>query len=99
MLNAQEFVGYHMFPADAGRTLADTLMHERPAGWGDEEVVLLWLPPAMLISSFFDAFLTQIHDKQPSLLGTARSTRWVAKFDFQKENIARWMKEFMPAQS
>jgi hypothetical protein len=60
------------------------------------EVDVSTLPVGLTISAFFNGFLQEIHDQAPELLALAKSIKWRTKFDFQKENIQRWMTDFTP---
>jgi hypothetical protein len=50
-----------------------------------------------MISSFFNGFMMRIHEQRPASLDMARNIVWELEFDFQRENVARWIKEFKPA--
>jgi len=52
--------------------------------------------PSLLISAFFNAFLQQIHEANPSQLASARQINWNLKHQFQKENVSRWISDFQP---
>jgi hypothetical protein len=89
---ASRFVNTNTSPPDAGRALAEALLRRECLG----EDVKLNLPPAMLIACFFGGFLQHVADTEPSLLEVARKTLWVPEFEFQRENITRWMADFKP---
>ncbi len=86
----------HGFPPDAGKALADKLLSDAGTDWSDVEVDLIDNPSSALISSFFNGFLQGVVEDNPSLLPQARRVKWRLRFDFQKENVARWMKDFKP---
>lgn len=83
----------HRFPPDEGGRLADHLLH-RNLDWTNLQVDLTNLPPALLISGFFNGFLTAIHRKRPDLLDQAKRIDWLLDHDFQRQHVARCMKHF-----
>jgi hypothetical protein len=84
------------FPPDAGKALAERLINSGDTDWSDVEVDLTSNPSGALISSFFNGFLQRVADEDADLLARARRVKWVLKFDFQKLNVQRWMREFKP---
>jgi hypothetical protein len=81
-----------MFPTTAGDELARAwLLTGIPL-----QVDLTTHSPAMLIGGFFNAFLQHVHDHAPTMLERARRIEWVVKFEFQRKNIATWVREFNP---
>lgn len=93
MINAKDIVGTD-FPPDEGAHLADELL--KRGSLEGLTVDLRELPPSLVISAFFNGFLQFIFGRNPTMLELARRVRWEVKFDFQRENIARWMKDFKP---
>ncbi len=96
-LMASEHIG-NGFPPEEGIKFAGTLLSRDDVDWGDLEVDLQALPAGMLISAFFNGFLQHVYEQREQLLEAARKIRWDVKFDFQRENIALWMKNFKPFQ-
>ena len=94
MINAKSHVGTG-FPPQEGAKLASILMTDLEKH-GPLTVDLRSCSPALLISAFFNGFLQKIHDDRPELLETARQTKWLLAHEFQKENVATWMKDFKP---
>lgn len=91
-MDAREIVGTG-FPPDEGQKLAQHVLKESSDLQG-LEINVCRCPAALLISCFFSSFLTQINDSRPDLLDDARKISWVAKHQFQQDNIARWMEDF-----
>jgi hypothetical protein len=85
-------------PYGAGGNLAKAIldMDLSPEDWGRLVVDITKLPTELVISSFFNAFLQMISDHDQNLLDLAKETGWYANFDFQYDNILRWMEEFKP---
>jgi len=94
-INARRHVGTG-FPPDEGRVLAESLLSDDQVDWNDLVVDLRGCPPGLLISAFFNGFLQCVHENNPALLTAAKSITWDVKFDFQKENIKTWIKNFEP---
>jgi hypothetical protein len=84
------------FPPDEGKFLADKLLDRPDVDWGDLAIDISKLPPALLISAFFNGFLQEIYDRRRELLDRDRRVRWNVQFDFQLENVAKWMRDFRP---
>jgi len=94
-INANEHVG-HAFPPDAGKRLASALLKQPDLSWDDLEIDVRWLPPALLISAFFNGFLQQVYATNPDILPKARQVRWLLRFAFQNANFEKWMVSFQP---
>ncbi len=94
-IDAREIVASG-FPTDEGARLAHHILEKHRDKLDKIVVSLRGLPPALLISAFFNAFLQHIADKAPELLGAARALKWELAFDFQAENVQRWMRDFKP---
>ena len=94
-INARKYVS-DGFPPDEGGRLANALMDSSAVDWNKLQIDLTQLPPSLLISAFFNGFLQTLVDRRPELLKVARQITWKVPFDFQRENIARWMKDFRP---
>jgi len=85
------------FPPTEGTKFADVVL-ELVKG-GDKRDILIdlsGLPPAMLISAFINGFLQRIYVTDESFLDHARAIQWQTKFDFQRENVERWVNDFRP---
>ncbi|MFI5296469.1 MAG: hypothetical protein ACHREM_00105 [Polyangiales bacterium] len=83
-------------PVSEGARLADYLLRHDLEGSHEVAVKLDDLPPALLIACFFSSFLQKVWDENRRLLARARAVEWLASFDFQSENVARWMRDFEP---
>ncbi len=84
-----------MSPTEAGEALARELLASAIPLRG-AVVDLTDRPPAMLIGSFFNAFLFHVHDHAPTQLEDARHVEWVVTHEFQRKNIAIWCRDFAP---
>lgn len=89
-------------PYGAGGNLAKALldMHLTKKDWDKLVIDITKLPTELVTSSFFNAFLQMISDldQNQDLLDFIRTdSTWHANFDFQFENIERWMNDFKPA--
>lgn len=82
-------------PEEEGARLACALL-ERKVDLVSSIVDLSDLPAALLISAFFNGYLQYFVKHQAKHLDVARATQWRLKHDFQKQNVARWMKDFKP---
>lgn len=85
-----------MFPTEAGEQLARELLATATPFHG-AVVDLTSTPPAMLIGGFFNAFLQHVHDHAPTLLEQARRIEWTVQHEFQRRNIAIWVRDFQPS--
>jgi hypothetical protein len=94
VVNARQYVGTG-FPPEEGAKLAEVLMGPGYSVQG-ASVDLRKCPAGLLISAFFNAFLQRVHEKDPALLDAARKIHWELEYDFQKQNVARWMQDFKP---
>lgn len=63
----------------------------------DLRIDLTGLPPAFLISPFFNGFLQAVWDEDVALLEDAKQIQWQPEFEFQAEAIRRWTETFKPA--
>lgn len=95
---AAEIVRSSGFPPKGGQDLALRMLESVPPPWDEREVELRGSPPEMLIGPFFFAFLQTVHEVRPELLATARKIRWLLDHDFQRENVADWMRTFRPTE-
>ncbi len=93
-INAKTIVGKD-FPPEEGARLADELLR-RGTDFSDLEIELQGLPASLIISAFFNGFLQRVFEKSADLLPLAKQIQWNPKFDFQRENIGQWMKDFKP---
>jgi hypothetical protein len=84
------------FPTDEGKRLAEELLCRDGLNFRTLSVDLTECDSAMLISAFFNAFLQTVHEQVPARLDEAREIAWELEFDFQRENVAEWMKDFEP---
>ncbi len=84
------------FPPDEGKRLADVFLERKDLTWDDLSVNLEKCAAALLISAFFNGFLQEVYDKRRELLPAARKIDWELQFPFQRDNVARWMKDFKP---
>jgi hypothetical protein len=84
------------FPTDEGIKLADALLERSDLVWKQVVVDVHHLPPGLLISAFFNGFLQRVFEKRPARLSDAREVKWILAFGFQRENVAEWMKSFIP---
>lgn len=92
-LVAREYLGNDL-PSEEGAKLASIILDKFVMR--DLVVNCFGVKPSLLISSFFNGFMTRIHEQRPASLDIARNIIWELEFDFQKENIVRWMVEFRP---
>lgn len=97
-ISANQYVGTG-FPPDEGTKLGNKLLEKSDVDWDDLHVDLTSLPAGLLISAFFNGFLQCIFEKAPNLLDKARKTDWKLKFDFQRDNVRRWMDDFKPVKT
>ena len=85
-------------PYGAGGNLAKALLdlHLTRKDWDSLVIDVTSLPTDLVISSFFNAFLQMISDHDSNLLDLVKNSAWMANYDFQYQNIERWMEEFKP---
>ncbi|XXY51383.1 hypothetical protein WME91_09595 [Sorangium sp. So ce269] len=83
-------------PPEEGRKLSETLLAIADISWADLEIDARGLPPDLLISAFFNGFLESVIKNRPALLRKAKRVKWRLSFQFQEENVARWMRNFRP---
>lgn len=76
--------------------MATSLLTLADLDWEDLAVDLLMLRSELLISAFFLSFLQCVSEQRPDLIDHARRIRWDVRHDFQRENISRWMRDFVP---
>lgn len=84
-----------MMPTEAGDARARDLLASGTS-LRDAVVDLTDHPPAMLIGGFFNAFLQHVHEHAPTQLKDARCIEWVVRHEFQRRNIATWVRNFVP---
>jgi hypothetical protein len=95
-INARPLVG-NGFPPDAGAHLARRLIADGEIRrWDELEIDLMGCPPSLLISAFFNGFLQEVWDGKPDLLDQARKIKWKLSFDFQRDSVKQWMRDFKP---
>ena len=81
-----------MWPADEGRDFATLLLHAlEPEDWPGLIVDLHGVSGAILIGSFFNAFLLRVCKHDWRLVPTARKIIWLVDYPFQAQQIAQWM--------
>ena len=95
-IRASRIVG-KKFPPEEGAELAKSLLRQ-DLDWDDLTVDLKGLPASLLISAFFNGFLAAITAERPELLPKAKRIYWQLDYDFQEENVARWMRGFAEIQ-
>lgn len=84
------------WPPEAGRRLAERVLAHEPLTWSELTIDVRASSPSALLSGFFNGFLQHVFEGSPGDLDAARSVRWRLTYDFQRENAARWMKDFEP---
>ena len=92
-IDAREIIGSG-FPPEEGTFLADQML--KLPTWDNVIVDLRKCAPGLLISAFFNGFLQRVADKSPSRLAAARKVEWQLAHEFQRDNVAKWMKNFKP---
>ncbi|WP_437784434.1 hypothetical protein [Sorangium sp. So ce1097] len=95
-VNARKLVGYGL-PSEEGRNLSNALLATADISWAGLEIDARGLSPGLLISAFFNGFLEGVHENRPALLRKAKRVKWHLSFQFQEENVARWMHDFRPS--
>ncbi len=96
LIKGTEFIG-NRFPPEEGSEFARALL-KKDLDWDQLAIDLKGLPASLLISSFFNGFLTTIATERSELLAKARKIRWEFDHDFQYENSTRWIKWFLDRQ-
>ena len=97
LIRAHDIISASAFPSDAGAKLAEGLIQRlEMSEWKTLEIDLRHLPAGMLIGTFFFHYLGKVNEWKPELLDTARKTRWLVNFPFQKELIDEWMAFYKP---
>ena len=81
------------FPPEEGAELARTILSQN-LKFDQLEVDLQGLPASLLISAFFNGFLSVISTERPELLSQAKRVTWKFDHDFQYENARRWINGF-----
>ena len=94
-IKGREILG-NSFPPDEGALLAREIL-DRESDFDQLEVDLTGLPAALLISAFFNGFLTVISAERPELLPKAKRIALRFDHDFQKRNAELWMEGFESA--
>jgi inhibitor of KinA sporulation pathway (predicted exonuclease) len=90
-LIATELLGNDL-PEEEGKKLASIILDK--FSLRDLTISCYGIRPSLMISSFFNGFMRRIHEQRPASLDMARNIVWELEFDFQRENVARWMKGF-----
>ena len=93
-IEVRKYVGSG-FPPDEGEKLANILLKEDT--WDGLTLDVRGCQNGVLISSFVNAFLQRIADRQQDRLPAARKLEWTTAFEFQSENIRTWVERFEPA--
>ena len=93
IINARKYVKTG-FPPDEGAKFAGILLDMPELDWKSLELDVTECTPSLLISAFINGFLQAILDRKPDLLPTARKIKWKVTYEFQRENIAKWVKQF-----
>ncbi len=83
ILDARNYVGAGL-PARNGQRLADALLQEDPATWGDLVIDARGCPPEYLNSGLFNAFWQRIFEQQPASMPEAKLIRWEFSQPFQQ---------------
>ena len=77
------------------QTLPKKVERLQNTSWGSKRptIDLQRVPPHLLTSSFFHAFLKFFQDVDPDLLPEARRIQWITEFPFQQELISTFVLE------
>ena len=94
-IKGREIIGIG-FPPDEGAALASELL-KQDLDFDHLEVDLTGLPAALLISAFFNGFLTVVSSERPEVLPKAKKIAFKFDHDFQKRNADFWMEGFESA--
>jgi hypothetical protein len=97
ILDARNYIGVGL-PAMNGQRLADEVLRQDPATWGDLVIDARGCPPEYLNSAIFNAFWQRLVENQPSRLTEAKSIRWEFDHSFQRTIIDFLRERFRPRQ-
>jgi hypothetical protein len=98
ILDARNHVGTDL-PASNGQRLADVVLREDPAKWGDLVIDARACPPEYLVSALFNAFWQRIFEQQPERLTEAKAVRWEFAQPFQLAIFDALRSRFKPRQT
>lgn len=94
MIDVNRIVGVG-FPPDEGIRLAKVLL-DKFTDWSSLHLDLKNCDCALLISAFFNSFLQTVFEIDPTKLEHARKIKWEARYEFQKNSVEEWMRDFQP---
>jgi hypothetical protein len=97
ILDARNYIGTGR-PAGNGQCVADVVLAEDPAIWGDLIIDARGCPPEYLGSALFNAFWQSIFERQPGRLTEAKSVRWEFAQPFQHVIFDLLRSRFKPRQ-
>jgi len=96
-LDARNYVGTGL-PGRNGQRLADVVLREDPATWGDLVIDVRGYPPEYLVSALFNAFWQRIFEQQPDRMTEAKSVRWEFAHPFRQTIFDLLRSRFKPRQ-
>jgi len=97
ILDARNYVGVGL-PTTNGQRLADEVLRQEPATWGDLVIDARGCPPEYLNSALFNAFWQRLFENQPSRMSEAISIRWEFAHSFQQAIFDVLRGRFKPRQ-
>jgi hypothetical protein len=97
ILDARNYVGVGL-PATNGQRLADEVLRQDPATWGDLVIDARGCPPEYLNSALFNAFWQRLLENQPNCLTEAKAICWEFAHSFQQTIIDGLRARFKPRQ-
>jgi len=98
IIDARNYVGTSP-PARNGQRLAEVVLTEDPATWGDLVIDVRGCPPEYLGSALFNAFWQKIFEQKPDLMMEAMSVSWEFAHPFQKATFDQLRSRFKPRQT
>ncbi len=98
MIDARNYVGTGL-PERNGQCLADVVLQEDPATWGDLVIDARGCPPEYLVSALFNAFWQRIFEQQPDRLTESKSIPWEFAHPFQQATFDLLRSRFKPRQT
>jgi hypothetical protein len=93
IIDARNYIGNGL-PARNGQRLADELLKDDPATWGDLVIDTRGCPPEYLGSALFNAFWRRILEQQPGRMTEAKSVRWEFSHSFQRATFDKLWSRF-----
>lgn len=93
-IDAREYICRRHFPIEEGVVLANTILANR-SSWPNIRINLSRVPPALLISSFFDSILSHLsYELSEEAFDKIDEIKWITLYDYQYDSILKYINNF-----